>query len=101
MYDFHTHFIPKDVMPLEENQKIVNAEWIKKDINKEDFLFINQKWGFELKKTFTDFDLYKREQEKANVTHSMISSIPQLFLYDFSVGLQQKYPESITNLLPI
>ena len=66
MYDFHTHFIPKDVIHwLKENQNIVNAEWIKKDNDKEDFLFINQKWGFELKKTFTDFDLYMKGTRKS------------------------------------
>ena len=104
MYDFHTHFIPKDVIQwLKENQNIVNAEWIKKDNDKEDFLFINQKWGFELKKTFTDFDLYIREQEKANVTHSMISSIPQLFLYDFPVDITTEisrvYNQSLAHLI--
>ena len=51
MHDFHTHFIPNDVLIwLKENKHTVHAEWIKKENNKEDFLFINQKWGFELKK---------------------------------------------------
>jgi aminocarboxymuconate-semialdehyde decarboxylase len=103
MHDFHTHFIPKDVMSwIEENKQTVNAEWIKKDRNKEDFLFINQKWGFELKKTFIDFELYRREQEKANVTHSMISPIPQLFLYDFpkeiTTELSKVYNQSLVNI---
>ena len=80
MHDFHTHFIPTDVMNwLKENKNIVNAKWIKKGENKEDFLFINQKWGFELKKSFIDFELYMDEQETVGVTHSMISPIPQLF----------------------
>ena len=104
MYDFHTHFIPKDVIHwLKENQHTVNAKWIKKDNDKEDFLFINQKWGFELKKTFTNFDLYIREQEKAKVTHSMISSIPQLFLYDFPVDITTEisrvYNQSLAHLI--
>ena len=52
MYDFHTHFIPTDVLNwLKENKNTVNAEWIKKEKNKEEFLIVNQKWGFELKKT--------------------------------------------------
>ena len=51
MHDFHTHFIPNDVLNwIKENKNTVNAEWIKKEANKEDFLFINQKWGFEVKK---------------------------------------------------
>lgn len=74
MYDFHTHFIPTDVLTwLKENKQTVNAEWIKKEENKEDFLLINQKWGFELKKTFIDLELYMRDQESGNVSHSMIS----------------------------
>lgn len=104
MHDFHTHFIPDDVISwIEENKQTVNAEWIKKDKNKEDFLFINQKWGFEFKKTFIDFELYRREQEQANVTHSMISPIPQLFLYDFpkeiTTELSRVYNQSLANII--
>jgi aminocarboxymuconate-semialdehyde decarboxylase len=104
MHDFHTHFIPADVMTwLEENKQTVNAEWIKKEPNKEDFLFINQKWGFELKKNFIDIELYMEEQEKANVTHSMISPIPQLFLYDFpseiTIEMSRVYNRSLANLI--
>jgi len=34
MHDFHTHFIPNDVLNwLKENKNTVNAEWIKKDNN--------------------------------------------------------------------
>jgi aminocarboxymuconate-semialdehyde decarboxylase len=88
MHDFHTHFIPADVLNwIEENKSIVHAEWIKKDSDKEDFLFINQKWGFELKKSFIDFQLYMKDQKQIGVTHSMISPIPQLFLYDFPVEI--------------
>ena len=104
MYDFHTHFIPKMFLTgLKENQNTVNAEWIKKDKNKEDFLFINQKWGFELKKSFIDFELISGEQEKARVTHSMISPIPQLFLYDFPVeittDISRVYNQSLAQLI--
>ena len=74
---------------IEENKSIVHAEWIKKDSrDKEKFcLFINQKWGFELKKSFIDFQLYMQDQEQVGVTHSMISPIPQLFLYDFPIEI--------------
>ncbi|MEH7254419.1 amidohydrolase family protein [Neobacillus niacini] len=90
MYDFHTHFIPPDVITwLKDHQKTVNAKWIKKEENKDDFLVVNEKWGFELKKAFTDGTLYLNEQEKAGVTHSLLSPIPQLFMYDF--------PEEITT----
>ena len=104
MHDFHTHFIPNDVLNwLKENKHSVNAEWIKKDNDKQDFLFINQKWGFELKQSFIDFDLYMHDQEKANVTHSMISPIPQLFLYDFplemTTEMSRTYNQSLAHLI--
>ena len=104
MHDFHTHFIPNDVLNwIKENKNTVNAEWIKKEANKDDFLFINQKWGFEVKKAFIDFDLYMRDQQQANVTHSMISAIPQLFLYDFPVEVTTEmsriYNQSLAKLV--
>ena len=89
MYDFHTHFIPPEVITwLKDHKKTVNAKWIKKDENKNDILIVNEKWGFEVKKAFIDGSLYLAEQEKAGVTHSLLSPIPQLFMYDF--------PEEIT-----
>ncbi|MEH7274009.1 amidohydrolase family protein [Neobacillus vireti] len=84
MFDFHTHFIPPDVISwIKDHQHTVNAKWIKKEENKDEFLLVNDKWGFELKKAFIDADLYISEQEKAGVTHSLLSPIPQLFMYDF------------------
>jgi aminocarboxymuconate-semialdehyde decarboxylase len=84
MYDFHTHFIPAEVLAwVKDHQKVINAQWVKKDINKGEFLFINEKWGFELKKLFTDPDMFLDEQKKVGITHSVISPIPQLFMYDF------------------
>ncbi|MEH7245863.1 amidohydrolase family protein [Neobacillus niacini] len=90
MYDFHTHFIPPEVITwLKDHQDTVNAKWIKKEENKDDFLVVNEKWGFELKNAFTDGTLYLNEQENAGVSHSLLSPIPQLFMYDF--------PEEITT----
>ncbi len=84
MYDFHTHFIPPDVINwLKDNQKTVNAKWIQKEENKHEFLVVNEKWGFELKQAFIDSQLYLSEQEDAGISHSIVSPIPQLFLYDF------------------
>ncbi len=104
MYDFHTHFIPTDVLNwLKENKNTVNAEWIKKEKNKEEFLIVNQKWGFELKKSFIDFELYRQDQEKVGVTHSMVSPIPQLFMYDFpleiSTDISRVYNQSLAQLV--
>ncbi|WP_160718954.1 amidohydrolase family protein [Bacillus sp. USDA818B3_A] len=89
MYDFHTHFIPADVITwLRDNQRTVNAKWIKKEEGKDEFLVVNEKWGFELKRAFIDEHKYLADQKNAGVTHSVISPIPQLFMYDF--------PEEIT-----
>ncbi|WP_428911868.1 amidohydrolase family protein [Niallia sp. Krafla_26] len=104
MHDFHTHFIPADVLNwLKENKHTVHAEWIKKDENKEEFLVVNQKWGFELKKAFIDLELYLENQEKAGVTHAMISPIPQLFMYDFpieiSIEMARIYNRSLAQLV--
>ncbi|MBT2721162.1 amidohydrolase family protein [Bacillus sp. ISL-46] len=84
MFDFHTHFIPPDVIAwLKDHKEKVNAKWLRKEEIKDEFLVVNEKWGFELKKAFTDGQHYLNEQENAGVTHSVISPIPQLFLYDF------------------
>lgn len=102
MYDFHTHFIPEDMLTwIKDNKNTVNAKWEKKDPNKADFLVVNEKWGFELKDSFIDSKLYLQEQEKAGVTHSVISPIPQLFMYDFPKEITSEvssvYNQSLAN----
>jgi aminocarboxymuconate-semialdehyde decarboxylase len=102
MYDVHTHFIPAAVMDwIKENKDKVNAVWEQKSPDKEPFLNINNNWAFELKKTFVDAALYLQEQEKAQVAHSLVSPIPQLFLYDFSpeitAELAELYNESMAR----
>jgi aminocarboxymuconate-semialdehyde decarboxylase len=85
MYDAHTHFIPPAVGRwLQENKTSVNANWIKKDSHKADFLSVNGNWEFELKEAFVNPQLYLAEQGRQGIVHSLISPIPQLFLYDFS-----------------
>jgi aminocarboxymuconate-semialdehyde decarboxylase len=84
MYDVHTHFIPPEVMKwLQENQAAINAKRIKKDPAKGEFLSINGNWEFELKEAFVNPQLYLEEQGYQGVIHSLISPIPQLFLYEF------------------
>ncbi|MFS0823885.1 amidohydrolase family protein [Bacillus sp. 1P02SD] len=103
MYDFHTHLIPPDVITwLKDHQHTVNAKWIQKEANKNEFLVVNEKWGFELKQAFIDSHLYLVEQAKAGVTHSVVSPIPQLFLYDFpddiSSDISLVYNRSLAQL---
>lgn len=83
MFDVHTHFIPEDVLLwLRDNERTVQAVWEKKSPDKAEFLTVNHKWGFELKKQFYEEELYLEEQEKAGILHSLVSPVPQLFLYD-------------------
>ncbi|GAE26586.1 2-amino-3-carboxymuconate-6-semialdehyde decarboxylase [Halalkalibacter wakoensis JCM 9140] len=84
MHDFHTHFIPEDVLTwIKDHKQTVNASWIKNSQEKEEFLSINNKWAFELKKEFVDANLYLDQKKQVGVTHAIVSPIPQLFLYDF------------------
>lgn len=104
MHDFHTHFIPSNVLSwLKDNETSVNAKWTRQDMTKNEFLTVNGKWGFELKQAFIDISLYKEEQERVGVTYSMISPIPQLFMYDvaheLSTELSRVYNTSLVNLI--
>ncbi|GAB7389121.1 amidohydrolase family protein [Bacillaceae bacterium] len=106
MYDLHTHFIPENVLTwLKENAKAVDARWEKKDPAKAEFLVVNQKWGFELKKAFFDPALYLAEQKGAGVLHSLVSPIPQLFLYEFPADitreLAQVYNQSLADWIHV
>lgn len=84
LHDAHTHFIPADVMSwLRDNQSAVNARWERKAGAAFEFLTVNGKWGFELKDSFLDERLYRREMAAAGVAHALASPIPQLFLYEF------------------
>ncbi|GAX90526.1 amidohydrolase family protein [Effusibacillus lacus] len=86
MYDVHTHFVPPDVLGwLKENEKTVHATWEKKDPNKAEFLTVNGKWAFELKESFYNETKYFQNQAEVGVKHSLVSPIPQLFLYEFPV----------------
>lgn len=103
MDDLHTHFIPSEVLTwLKDQRTVVNAKWVKKEENKDNFLNVNGKWGFELKKAFIDDKLFLAEQENAGVTHSLLSPIPQLFPYDFpneiSSEISNVYNHSLAEL---
>lgn len=104
MFDLHTHFIPNDVLSwLRENKKKVNAKWVTKFDHKHEFLVVNEKWGFELKPAFYDFSIFKQKSALAGITHSVISPIPQLFMYDFDDGItsevSQVYNSSLVKLV--
>lgn len=87
-YDVHTHFIPSDVMEwLKMHRHQVNAKWEERNPNQHPFLSVNDKWAFELKPTFVEADLFLEKQAEAGVDCSLVSPIPQLFLYEFEPEL--------------
>ena len=58
MIDFHTHFIPEEVFIwIKENKQTINAKWNKSPNCKNEFLIVNNKWGFELKQEFVNMEL--------------------------------------------
>lgn len=100
MHDFHTHFVPQEVVNwIKENAATINAKWETKNPKKEDFLIINEKWAFEFKDLFSNLSLYSQNQKEIGVTHSVLSPIPQLFLYDFEVDVTTELSTVYNNSL--
>jgi aminocarboxymuconate-semialdehyde decarboxylase len=98
MQDVHTHFIPTEVLDwLKDNRQSIKAQWIKKDPTKADFLSINGNWEFELKETFINRELYLQEQEKTGITRSLVSPIPQLFMYDMPADITSELASIYNN----
>lgn len=83
MYDFHTHFIPTDILHwLKENKNSTQAVFEKIFPNKHEFLTVNGKWSFELKPDFYAEARFRENAAEKGVTHSVLSPVPQLFMYD-------------------
>lgn len=88
MHDYHTHFIPAEVFQwLQENKHVVNAKWEKKAPDKHEFLTVNGKWSFELKPAFYELERYQADCKAVGITHSLLSPIPQLFMYEFEEAI--------------
>jgi predicted TIM-barrel fold metal-dependent hydrolase len=101
MYDFHTHFITPEVIKwVKENKKMIRAKWEKRNSQSE-FLIINDTWGFELKEEFINPNLYLNAQKQVGVHFSIVSPVPQLFLYNFppeiTADLARIYNYSLAN----
>lgn len=83
LYDVHTHFVPAQVTDwLRDNSGQIPVAWDERVPGKAPFLTVNHKWSFEFKPAFHDPLLYLQAQAEAGVGHSLVSPIPQLFLYD-------------------
>ncbi|GMA49702.1 amidohydrolase [Alicyclobacillus contaminans] len=84
MYDVHSHFVPEAVLRwLKTHANTVHAVWEQRAVEKEPFLTVNHRWSFELKRAFYDANEYLAAQRAAGIGHTLVSPIPQLFLYDF------------------
>lgn len=83
MFDVHAHFVPSVLLDwLKEHADDVDATWEQRAPDKEPFLMVGRKWAFELKREFYDSARFMAAQDAAGVVHSLVSPIPQLFLYD-------------------
>ena len=83
MKDYHTHFIPSVVLEwIKEHEQTIGAKWTTEHPDKFEFLTVNGKWGFELKPTFYNFELFQQQQRAVGIDYSLLSPIPQLFLYE-------------------
>ncbi|WP_394231442.1 amidohydrolase family protein [Niallia oryzisoli] len=103
MHDFHTHFIPSEVLEwIKDNQHRINARWIVNEDTNEESLVINEKCRIELKKNLINFDAFLQGQKNAGVNHSVISPLPQLFLYDsvsISTEISKVYNQALAQLV--
>lgn len=91
MFDAHVHFIPPAVVEwLQSNPGRVDARLEPRVPGKRDFLVVEGRWAFELKDAFTNEDLFLREQQEAGVQHSLVSPVPQLFLYEKPVEVTRE-----------
>jgi len=83
MFDLHAHFIPPDVMGwLRRHADAVDARWERRQEGRSDFLVVGGRWPFELKPAFVEPQLFLQEQARAGVTCTLVSPVPQLFVYE-------------------
>lgn len=83
MFDVHSHFIPDKVLQwLELNKDKVHSRQVSRGENQPKLMIINDKWAFTLSEAFINEELHRSEQIIAGIQHTLISPLPQLFLYD-------------------
>ncbi len=104
MYDIHSHFIPEKVLQwLKLNKNKVNTTRVSKGEGQSDLMIINHKWAFTLSEAFVNETTHRLEQVKAGIKHTLVSPLPQLFLYDFpseiTAELSSIYNDEIIDLV--
>ncbi|GMA55631.1 hypothetical protein GCM10025858_01340 [Alicyclobacillus sacchari] len=103
MYDVHSHWIPPEVLDWLKTNGAIEAVWEQKAPDKEPFLTVGGKWSFELKRAFYDLDVYLADQAASGIEHTLVSPVPQLFLYeaepDMTNELAAIYNEALVRLV--
>lgn len=113
MYDFHSHFIPNEVLDwVNSNKTALQVKREKRDSKKFELLSVGS-WTIELKDSLVDLSRYLEERNQMGIQHSLVSPARQLFLYEFPeeitrelvqvynqamAEMARKYPERITAL---
>lgn len=102
MYDAHTHFVTPEVYDwLTHPHAGLDLRWERKPDVPNPFLIINNRWPFELKPEFLDQEAYLGQQKRHNIHHSLVSPIPQLFLYEaeapITAELARVYNDSLAQ----
>ncbi|ATY85451.1 amidohydrolase [Kyrpidia spormannii] len=99
LYDLHTHFIPDTVLERLKKLSDIQAEFRRIPGKDDPFLIVNGTWGFELKRAFYDPKIYLKEQARAGIAHSLISPVPQLFLYESSAETAEEWSREYNHAL--
>lgn len=100
MYDCHVHFIPESVMEwLKEHSQEIEMQWLKDQERGTIQVSVSGKWPFVLKPTFVDETRFLFEQKQMGVEHSLISPVPQLFLYDLPLEITMEMAEVYNSSL--
>lgn len=90
-FDGHVHFLPETVLAwLRQSGRSIDVRIENRVPGKEPFLVVEGKWAFELKRAFVDERLFLDEQRTAKVAHSLVSPIPQLFLYELDAAVTKE-----------
>ncbi|MCH6264242.1 MULTISPECIES: amidohydrolase family protein [Neobacillus] len=92
MKDVHSHFIPKEALLwLEQHQHLVSVRREQLTDDRPDVLIINDTWPFSLSEAFIDENQHAAAQRKAQIDHTLVSPLPQLFLYNTDPAITSEF----------
>lgn len=100
MIDCHIHAIPEGMLEwLRANAERADARFEQRDPAKEPFLVVGGRWPFELKRVFSDRDLFFKALEEAGVDRVLLSPVPQLFFYEADPALAAEAARAYNDAL--